>query len=230
VANSIGMAGDLSPPNKPKIADVDVGKTWQRALKFAVRSTTTTDVGPAGVRSYDVRSRSTTYKGGFSAWSILFKDQRTGTFTGKTGRTYCFASRATDNAFNVSGFSAQRCTSIPVNDRQLTASSGWTRIKPSGSFRGTAMRSTTKGATLSLNDVKAKRLALVVSRCGTCGRVAVFRGGKRLAVLDLSGSAKKNVILKVKTFSSVKSAAKIRIRVLSSGKKVIIEGLAVGRV
>jgi hypothetical protein len=118
---------------------------------------------------------------------------------------------------------------MPVNDRTLDRRGRWKRTSPDGAYRGTAIRARARGSALVLKGVRARHLALVASTCSRCGKVAVYRGGKRLAVLDLGRPSARHVVLKVKRFGRVVGPFTIRIKVLSRGKPVMIEGLGVSR-
>ena len=91
----------------------------------------------SGVDTTDVRFRSQPAGGGaFTAYSTWKSNStaRTGKFTGRPGTRYCFSARARDNNLNTSTWSAERCTTIPVDDRALTrsATAAWTRTTSSG--------------------------------------------------------------------------------------------------
>jgi hypothetical protein len=171
------------------------------------------------------------FNGGFRTprgW-VGWTSSTSGTYTGSSGYSYCLQSRARDGAFNLSGMGGWRCTAVPVDDRSLAASSGWTRYTSSHTYLGTFTYSTRQGATLTLSGVEYKNLAIVVTRCNTCGTVDVLAGGTLLKRISTyySGTAFQQ-ILPVASRSSLSPATTITIRISSSGRPVYIDGLAVG--
>lgn len=116
---------------------------------------------------------------------------------------------------------------MPLDDRGLTASAGWTKVPSQGSYLGTVSKASAKGKVLS-KTVKTKRLALLVTRCPTCGSVRVFLGSTRLGTFSLKGEFRKRVMIPVRTFGAVRSGT-VRIVVISRGKKVMVDALATSR-
>jgi hypothetical protein len=54
------------------------------------------------------------------------------------GHEYCFSVRARDRAGNLSAWSAERCTAVPLDDRDLARTTGgWTSSTASTAFAGT---------------------------------------------------------------------------------------------
>ena len=73
--------------------------------------------------------------------------------------------------------------------------------------------------------IKTKRIALLVTRCKTCGTVRVYLGTKLLRTISLrSKSTKHSELVIVKTFTTPKTGT-LRLVVSSTGKPVPIEGL-----
>lgn len=218
---------DRAAPKSARV--VEPGARFQTAKRFTVEWTAA-DTG-SGVRDYDVRYRRAPYDGGFGSHRTWLDDTklRSKAFEGAAGNTYCFAVRARDMKGNRSGWSDDRCTAVPVNDRTLDASSAWSRRSADAAYLGTYSLATSKGASLSLAGVEVKRLALVVTVCGACGSVKVFRGSSLVDEVGLeAASTQRREIVVVRTFSSVVEG-KIRIVVSSSGKDVQIEGLGISR-
>lgn len=180
----------------------------------------------SGIGGYVVQRRRAAVNGGFGGYGTWLStaSKKSGAFTGVPGSTYCLKVRAKDKLANLGGWSGERCTAVPLDDRNLRASAGWTNAKVAGSYLGTVRRATVKGQTLSAK-VRTKRLALVVARCPSCGVVDVYFGKTKLKRISLAGRAKSKVFVPVKTFGSVRSGT-VRIVVVSRGKKVVIDGLA----
>jgi hypothetical protein len=184
------------------------------------------------VSSYQAYVRSAPYNGSFGARSLLSTTSGPGStsFDGQPGNTYCFSVTVTDKAGNTSGQSTEKCTALPVDDATLAVDSGaWTRTTggQAGYYRGTSSTSSTNGATLSLAGVQAKRISLVATTCSTCGTVQVFQGGTLLKKVRLTSRVEKTEqVISVANFSTVQTGT-VTIKVASSGKQVIIDGLGV---
>ncbi len=126
------------------------------------------------------------------------------TYALSTGRTYCFTAVATDAADNVSDPSPEkRCTTTPVDERSMAASTGWTNKTVSGYYRNTYRTTYKKNATLTLPVVAAKKLQLLTAvgpRNGTI--TATFRGAK-LGTWRLAAARSARRTITLKTFSAV---------------------------
>jgi hypothetical protein len=200
--------------------------------RSAAATWTVSDTGGSGLDHVEVAwTRRTVGGGTFSAW----KSQPGWTaLTGTSvvlgnlasGYEYCFRARGLDKAGNVGAWRS-RCTRVPVDGSDLTASKGWgSKSGQAGYFDGTYSNSTTRGATLATAAaVKAKRIGLLVTTCPTCGSVAVLVGGTKVATVSLVTSAPslhRWVILPA--FATTKTGV-ITLRVASTGKTVRIDAL-----
>jgi hypothetical protein len=234
-SNAIGTSPDSDPseevwPGIPPTA-------WIKSL--STYSTTTTldltwgaDPGTYDVASYDVRYRRASWMGGFGSL-ILWKDHVTetdGTLGVSKGYTYCFSARARDVEGIVSAWTAESCTAVPLDDRSLTRSSGWAARTGSAYYAGTYLKTKSTGAKLTRTKIVAKRIALVATTCPTCGKVKVYWNGTLLKTVSLASSTTTNrKVITIRNWSSVKSG-KLVIKVVSSGRKVVIDGVAISRV
>jgi hypothetical protein len=203
---------------------------FQRASSFTVRWSAT-DSG-SGIASYDVRYRQAPWNGSFGNIT-LWRSATTATsvtFAGAPGNTHCFSTRARDKAGNVSAWSVERCTAVPLDDRSLVASAYWTRGSSTSYFRGTFSRSATNGASLVRTSVRAKRLSVLATKCATCGTLRVYWNGvlKAQASLYATTTSTKQLVASV-SFSTVQSGT-VKIVVYGSRRAVIVDGLGVSRV
>ena len=184
----------------PAVYDADVTAPKVTLLTPAARTDTNgtltvrfagTDSG-TGVASYDVRYRRARYDGNFGSWSYPAVGIATkGTSVGYTlarGDDTCFAVRARDHAGNVSAWSGEKCTTLPLDDHALTASAGWTRTSSTGSYLSTVTTAHAKGKTLRLPAVHLVRGWLIATRCSTCGSVTVAVGGRVLGTVSLKAA------------------------------------------
>lgn len=210
---------------KPSVL-VQVGRTV--TLQVATSDSDT------GVASYDLRYRYADWDDkAFSSFvSPASWQLRTGAapaFTGAPGRTYCFSVRARDNADNLSGYSPERCATVPLDDRALRITSGtWRRESSPNTIGNTVTRTSTYGATVALTGAYADRVALVVTTCPTCGRVGVFVNGTRLTTLSTwSSTVRKRVLLVPRTFTYRR--ATISLRLEQRNRSLIVDALTATR-
>ena len=187
----------------------------------------------SGLKSFDVRYVQAAYSGAFGGWNYPSSWQgvtaRSVSSPIPAGYAQCFSVRARDSAGNVSGWSALKCTSRPLDDVSLT-SAGFTRSTSSSYFLGTYSYTARSGATLSKAGVVAKRFGVVAQTCPTCGSIAVYAGSTKLGTISLvSSTTKYQQLLMLPVRSSVLTGT-VSVRVTSSSKPVRLDGLAVSRV
>ncbi|CAB4930935.1 unannotated protein [freshwater metagenome] len=213
--------------------------TLQASAVFTVSWTATdpvvTDDRTSGVEYTYVIVRSQPASGGtfttYSPWKSN-STARTGRFTGSPGTRYCFSTQARDNNLNTSAWSAEKCTTIPVDERALTRSSStaWTRTTSSGWIASTASTTTRKGASLTTaSSATVRQIGIVAWRCRTCGTVDLYIGTSKVGTLNLykAGTATRS-LLTLTRFKANKTG-KVSVRVTTSGKLVKIDALALSR-
>ena len=207
---------DVTPPTGVGFTGTGIASAYQLAPSFGL-GWTATDSG-TGVKSFDVRYERAPYNGGFGPWTTWRSGVTSsgGTFGSAPGYSYCFEVRARDNVLNTSAWSAPRCTNFPVNDTQLKASSGWSRVKSATRYLGDDTYSATKGATLTLANADWRRMDLVVSVCKGCGSVAVYSGSTYLGTFSTNApSFGTRRLVFVRSSGHVNGPATITIRVVS---------------
>ena len=187
------------------------------------------DVG-AGVADYQVRYQRAVWNGRMGAWTYPAGWQAlTGTSLSApmpVGYTYCFAVRAVDNAGGASAWSASRCTARPLDDRALLASKGWTRAKAASAYRGTFTQTSTHNATLMVKGVRLDRVGVIVTTCSTCGTVGVYVGTTLVGKINLHSTKTVHKALRMLPAFALK-LGNVTLKVLTTGKSVQIDGLAV---
>jgi len=186
----------------------------------------------SGVDTFDVRVRTSRWDRAYSGWSYPSGLQRTSTRSATVpaaaGYSYCFSVRSRDTAGNLSPWTAQRCSARALDDRALAAGAGWSRKTGSGFYAGTVTTATKAGATLSRTGVQASRLGLVATRCTTCGTVGVYLSGRLFTTVNLrAASTQRRALISLPAFSQ--RTTTVTLKVMSSGKLVQIDGLAVAR-
>ncbi len=192
------------------------------------------NVGDTGAVTVDVRWQRAPYNAGFTAAVYPAAWQKTTrqavTLTGLSrGYTYCVSARARDTAGNVSAWSAPQCSVTSLDDRLLSRSTGWSQITGADYYAGTATRTTSLGAKLTRTSVQTERITLVATRCPTCGTVGVYWNGRLLKTVNLASSTTKHGSrIDIASFAAVTSGTLV-LRSATSGKTVLIDGVALSR-
>ena len=195
-------------------------------------SWTGSDAG-SGVASYQVRWNRAAYNGGFGAWQYPTGWQKL-TATGATltgavaGYDYCFQVRAVDKVGNTGSWSTSKCAAVALDDRSLSASTGWARVAWSAFYRSTATTTTKAGATLTRTGTALARIAVVATRCPSCGTVRVYVNAVSVGTVNLAASTTLRKSLIVLPRFSYRTGT-VTIKVLSSGKLVQLDGLGISR-
>ena len=151
-----------------------------------------------------------------------------GTFRASPGYTYCFEVVAHDADGVRSKWEWPRCTAVPLDDRSLTRSGGWTPLTGSRFYLSTALRSTARGATLRIAGMGGPRIALLATTCPECGTVNVYLNGHLIKKVALGATTTfdRKVVEVWETDCEVgECGGSLTIKVVSSGKPVIIDGV-----
>ncbi|WP_460626778.1 hypothetical protein [Intrasporangium mesophilum] len=216
---------DASAPTSAVTAPASVQTRSPSTLTW-----TAADSGGSGLASYDVRFRRASPSAGFgaytspSSWQKLTSKSLTTTLS--PGYHYCFSVRARDRAGNAGAWSADRCTSMPLDDRALSASTGWTRGSSTSYMYNTYSKTVKTSAQLTRIGVQSRRLALVATTCSTCGTVDVYHAGVKLGRVSLYSSTTKARQVLWLPLQTVTRTGTVTIRSVSA-KQVLIDGLAV---
>ena len=218
---------DIRAPAQVRVRGSAFERRFQRKRAFLVAWSATDD--RSGIASYDVRYRRTDWRATsrpIRSW-LRATTETSARFRGVAGSTYCFSTRARDRARNVSRWSAERCTALPLDDRSLTARGPWRRSDGSGLYLNTVSTSRTNRAALVRIGVRATRLSLLVTRCRACGTVRVYWNGSLLRTIQLGANEKRRrQLVGLAVFDHV-TRGNVLIRVTSAGKPVAIDGLGV---
>lgn len=210
------------------------GSTFVALAPFSLGSTvgfnyTASDAG-SGVASYQITHRKAAFGGSFVNGTAVTRTTA-GTFslTATKGTTYCFTVVAVDRAGNRSA-ARTGCTASALDDRQLTASTGWSRPNSSAFYAGTVTTAAKSGLVLTRTGVKAKRISLIATKCNGCGTVGVYLNGvlQKQISLNNGGTTKHKQIIPVILYSTVKTGT-VTIRTLNAGR-VNFDGLGISQV
>ena len=181
-----------------------------------------------GATGYDVQWRSASFHGGFPAtWHEATTTDTSLALPFHAGDTVCFLI----TAFNDGGSSpgSEGCTAAPVDDRALRVSGGsWTRTRAPRHYRGTATTSKAQGSTLVLEGIETRAICLIVEDHPDGGVVDLLWNGRLLRRISTDGPAGRRCV-GIRPWVPLHDGI-VTIRVHSSGKSVVIDGLGLSRV
>ncbi len=118
--------------------------------------------------------------------------------------------------------SAGRCLTLPVDDRSLKASAGWKKQSSSSAFAKTLRVATKKGKTLTLSGARGGHVTVLARAVKNGGTVGVYVNGRKIATITLS--AKRTTAKKYDYAVSGLVGGTVKLKVLSKGKPVTIDG------
>jgi hypothetical protein len=212
---------------KPTASMTAPTATFQSGSNFTV-GWSGSDGSGSGVRHYDVWSQT---NGG--SWT-LWKNDTTGTSasfpgTATAGARYCFMAKATDKAGYTSNYSSSKCTVVPIDDRSLAKSSGWSSsTSASGYLNRTYYSTTSSNKSLITTSSKSgvRQVSVLAYKCSSCGSIAVYVGSTKIGTYSLkkSGSATRSLVTTAR-FSS--KSGKVKVVTTTSGKTVRIDGVGI---
>ena len=157
--------------------------------------------------------------------------------TGSAGHTYCISARGRDADGMVGpwrgweGREDNFCMANPVDDRTVVRTASWQAGTGSQFYRDTFLRTYTQGAKVKLRGIYANGIGLVVTTCPTCGSVRLYWNGDYKASLNLYSAQRKDQVVRrfsVLSWNLVQTGT-LTVKVVSSGKKVVIDGVLVAR-
>jgi uncharacterized repeat protein (TIGR01451 family) len=218
---------DTTPPDSVQLLGAQLGRVFQvgtaLTLGFAAH-----DDAP-GALQFDLRERSAPARTGFGPYRTVLS-AATGTQTRlelARGTTACFSLRARDASANTSDWTSERCTAIPLGASQLRRHGAWRASASTSSDLGPLETTSSLGATLTLTGVSARRLALVATRCATCGAVTVSFAGHRVATISLTSKrAAANALIQLHPFAGVRRGTLV-ITSISRGRPVRVQGVGI---
>jgi Fibronectin type III domain len=219
----------------PTVTATAPSQPFTLASSATVSWTGQDSTGGTGLAYFQVRERTAAYSSGFtpwthpSTWQALNPATTSVTASGLAqGGDYCFAVRAVDNAGNTSPWTTPRCTARPLDDRALSVGAGWARGTGSSYWNGTITTTSTHAATARRTGAELDRAGIVATRGPGMGTIAVYVGAKQIGQISLAAASTtyQNLIL-LPRFSY--STATVAVKVVSSGKPVQLDGLAMSR-
>ncbi len=189
---------------------------------------------PSGIASTTISRGRFTWNGGGAGTTYVPLYSNTpntsASFSAQSaGTTYCLrVTGEVDGATNAtSGIGVTTCRALPLKASAFSVSSGWTTYSPVGAYTTNVYRSTVRNATATRAQIAGRRLALIATTCSTCGTVDVLWNGSLLKRIDLVASVTtRNVPVPIVTWSAPQTGT-LTVKVTSSGKPVVVEGLGV---
>jgi hypothetical protein len=181
---------------------------------------------------YDVRYRISTPRTGFGSYvrpkALQGITADPLTIKAAPGEQWCIGVRAYDAEGRTSPWTADRCTTIPVDDGGLKqVTDGWSDVSSTSAFLSTVTRTSLSGQTLRLYNVTAHRVVLLVTMCPRCGPVAIYIDNQLYAVQSTYASKiTYKALLKPIVFPQREVTISIR---SVKDKPVLIDGIAVAR-
>ena len=187
----------------------------------------------SGIGAYDVRWRSATDRSGFGSWHYPAAWHQTKakseTLTGLApGGTYCLSVRAYDRLTNRTTWSPETCVARPLDDRALSATSLWQRKTGNSYYLHTFTATKTYRAALSRTGEQLTRVGIVATTCPSCGKVRILVAGQSVGVIDLTASSthfRRTLLLAPFAYTT----GTVKVRVISTGRTVQIDGLVISR-
>ncbi len=201
--------------------------SFARSSELRVRWTASDLVSP--VVGTDVRyRRASALGGGFSSYRWWQSDTaaRSAVLPATPGYRYCFSTRARNQAGAQSGWSTEKCATVPFDDRALTAAGAWVRVSRDGFLRGTASRTTERWASLSSAPGYVREVGVIASTGPRGGTLAVLVGAHRVGTISLYSATPRDRAFVVLPRLDTARYGVIRLVVLSAGKTVRIDALA----
>ena len=240
-SNSLGQGGDPTYYDNwtphlvgglgstPPTASITALPAWKASTAIAVSWGAA--AGSNAVDTYAVRYRRAAWNGTFGAY-VAWKGPviaKSAAFTGLAGSTYCFSAQATDTEKIASAWTSETCTAVPLDDRGLARTSTWTAKAGSAYFAGTYVTATVKGARLTRTGVWAKQIALVVTTCKGCGSLGVYWNGVLVKTVSLASATTVNKKLVTVASWPIAKTGTLVLKVSTSAKKVIVDGVVISR-
>ena len=218
--------GEVEPPHHP---DILASRVYQENPNFGVAWTAQDE--ESGIAAFDVRWRRAPVDGDFTPWQCGWTARRPRRRRSRASPAARTASRRapTTAAGNRSGWSPERCTTVPVRAIDMESAPLWIPLADPSYYAGSGMMAILPGSTLVSDRVRARRVALIATREPGAGRVEVLWNGTRLGVVDLDApDVRHRLQIELAIWRHVRTG-RLTVRVLEPGTRVVIEGVGASR-
>lgn len=154
------------------------------------------------VASYDVEMAVAPRNRRLGAWTRVVDAQPSARFTTGAqppGSAICMRSRARDAAGNATGWSTARCTTAPVDDRELAKTGRTKSVSARGGIGGGYLTLLKKGSTATLSGQTGRTVGVWIRRGPHLGRADVYAGKRRIGRISFRSAATRQglVLLRV---------------------------------
>lgn len=214
---------DVTPPNAAMLAptaSVQIG----RAIGVSWSGSDNSGTSPTYTVRYRAASTSSAF-GSYAPW-LSRTSATNGSFNGTPGATYCFAVQAKDTAGNVSAWTADRCTAVPLDDRNAV----FTNVeRGSGSsfYLGTVAIGRVSGGRLSWRGLRGRSFSLAIQMCKACRYADVVWNGTVIKKMSLYADIPRIVTVPLMQFSGVQSGT---LDLVVRSPVIVIDSLGVSQV
>lgn len=180
------------------------------------------------VASYDVGVRSAARGQDLGSWQTRWTGTRRTSVSMQAGpgTERCFRFRARDVAGNTSPWSPARCSTLPVDDSELTAKGRVARETNDIAIVGTYSELQQRGASLTLPGQTGRTVAVWVIRGPYQGPVDVYAAGHRLGRINMTASWQRRALVQLTAAKPWSGPVRL---VSVSGKLARIDAVAVIR-
>ncbi len=184
------------------------------------------------VAAYDVRYRAARWNSEYYG-DYVYPSSWQGTTSSSVelthamaGDEYCFSARARLQSGLYSSWSPDDCTALPLSAKSLRpVTAGWTRHSGAAYYLHSYLETTTERAELRLVGAEIGQVAPVVTKCPSCGRLAVYVNGRLLRTVNTYAPTTRHGVV-IQLPSIALRRATITLEAASKGR-LIIEGLGV---
>lgn len=189
-----------------------------------------------GSTAGEYRTRTLTMQSGGSRWNPMATSDWTWSLDGplwsftSPGTRTCTSVQVRDRAGNVSNWSAWRCADELYDSTAggMSAGFGWTFRSDSRAFEWSTETATRTGSTIeSYAALRVRQVGVLATTCPTCGAVAVYVGRTKVGSISLARgtSAVRRLLLLPRRTTAISGVVKVV--VVSSGRMVRVDGVAV---
>jgi hypothetical protein len=219
----------IVPPRAPTVAVSSPRHKFQLSSVITVQYSATDSQSPPA--RYEVRYESAPWNSQFFSeyvypanWQLIAGQRQT--LIGVPGSEYCFDVRAIAEDGAASAWTSGTCTTLPLGESSLrpTPAPDWIRHRAVGNYLSSFVSTGTMGATLVVSGAWANQVAIIATKCPSCGALDVFVNGAFLGrIKTQSAIVDPHAFFTLPTFSSGKVA--IELEDTSRHGRVIVNGV-----
>ena len=115
-----------------------------------------------------------------------------------------------------------------IDEAALKRTGRWKPIRSANFDQGRARTATVRGAALKTRGkVAVSAISVAATTCKKCGTIVVYYGKKKVARISLKSATTQQQTILLKDWGVVQKAKKIRVVVVSKGRKVTVDSLGV---